>query len=111
MPPSPVIARETILIALDSPLRGTPCQILGPEVYLRADPDAAGHDPELLVVCRSLDPSAAEIGEAKLVIEVLSPSTEKRDRGDKWIGYQKIAVLQDYVLVPWLDQALRTCDA
>ena len=35
----------------------------------------------------------------RLVIEVLSESTEQYDRGLKWDGYQRIESLTDYVLV------------
>jgi len=34
-----------------------------------------------------------------VVVEVLSPSTEKFDRGDKWGAYQRIDSLMDYRLV------------
>lgn len=35
----------------------------------------------------------------RLIIEVLSPSTEAYDRGDKWAYYQMIPSLTDYLLV------------
>jgi Uma2 family endonuclease len=35
----------------------------------------------------------------RIVVEVLSRSTEAYDRGEKWEGYQGIASLTDYVLV------------
>jgi len=35
----------------------------------------------------------------KVVIEVLSPSTEKRDRSVKFMAYQQIESLSDYLLV------------
>jgi Uma2 family endonuclease len=34
-----------------------------------------------------------------LVIEVLSPSTEKRDRGAKFKAYKRLPSLQEYVLI------------
>ena len=37
--------------------------------------------------------------DATLIIEVLSPSTESRDRGAKFFGYQNLSSLQEYVLV------------
>ena len=37
--------------------------------------------------------------DATLIIEVLSPSTESRDRGAKFFGYQNLPSLQEYVLV------------
>lgn len=34
-----------------------------------------------------------------VIVEVLSPSTEAYDRGDKWEAYQRLASLTDYLLV------------
>lgn len=36
---------------------------------------------------------------SRVIIEVLSPTTEQNDRGDKWQHYQLIPSLQEYVLV------------
>ena len=35
----------------------------------------------------------------KIVVEVLSPSTEAYDRGAKWAAYQAVPSLTDYILV------------
>jgi Uma2 family endonuclease len=40
-----------------------------------------------------------EILNPRLIVEVLSPSTEAKDRGDKFRYYQSIPTLQEYVLV------------
>ena len=45
------------------------------------------------------DPTGATIANPVLIVEVLSPSTEQDDRGDKWQHYQLIPSLQEYVLV------------
>ena len=34
-----------------------------------------------------------------LLVEVLSVTTEKGDRGNKWMHYQRISALQAYILV------------
>jgi Uma2 family endonuclease len=91
--------RTNLTMALGPHLRGSPCRLLGPDVKLRVDSDTPGYYPDLFVVCREIDPKASEVNEAKLVTEVLSPSTEKKDRGSKWIEYQKLAMLQEYVLI------------
>ncbi len=41
-----------------------------------------------------------------LIVGVLSRSTEKHDRGDKFEGYKDLASLQDYVLVEYKRQAV-----
>ncbi|HEX4422769.1 MAG TPA: Uma2 family endonuclease [Kofleriaceae bacterium] len=60
--------------------------------------------PDASIVCGPIegdpaDPTGATITNPVLIVEVLSPSTEQDDRGDKWQHYQLIASLQEYVLV------------
>jgi Uma2 family endonuclease len=58
--------------------------------------------PDVSVVCGAL---RSEVGTTDVlenpmvIVEVLSASTEKFDRGDKWAAYQKIESLKDYLLV------------
>jgi Uma2 family endonuclease len=60
--------------------------------------------PDVSMVCGAIhgdpaDPSGATITNPTLIVEVLSPSTEQDDRGDKWQHYQLIPSLQEYVLI------------
>jgi Uma2 family endonuclease len=60
--------------------------------------------PDVSMVCGAIegdpaDPGGATISNPTLIVEVLSPSTEQHDRGDKWQHYQRIPSLQEYVLV------------
>ena len=43
--------------------------------------------------------AAQSISDARLVIEVLSPTTEVYDRREKFFAYKKLASLQEYALV------------
>jgi Uma2 family endonuclease len=91
--------RANLSAAMLAQLRGTPCRVVGPDVKLQVERDAPAFYPDLFVVCRPIDAAVAELDEAKLIVEVLSRSTEKKDRGGKWIEYQKLAMLQEYVLI------------
>ena len=60
--------------------------------------------PDVSMVCGPIegdpaDPSGATITNPTLIIEVLSPTTEQDDRGDKWEHYQRLPSLQEFVLV------------
>jgi Uma2 family endonuclease len=60
--------------------------------------------PDASMVCGPIegdpaDPSGATITNPVLIVEVLSPSTEQEDRGNKWQHYQLIPSLAEYVLV------------
>ena len=49
------------------------------------------YDPE--------DAARTTITNPVLLVEVLSVTTEKGDRGNKWMHYQRISALQAYILV------------
>lgn len=56
--------------------------------------------PDLLVTCDDRDKTATKLFQyPKVIVEVLSPSTESTDRGSKLQEYQSISTLQDYVLI------------
>ena len=49
-----------------------------------------------------------------LIVEVLSPSTERYDRGEKFAHYRRLPSLAEYVLVaqerPWVERFVRQGD-
>ncbi|HJQ40359.1 MAG TPA: Uma2 family endonuclease [Thermoanaerobaculia bacterium] len=60
--------------------------------------------PDLSMVCGPIEYDAEDdahttITNPVLLIEVLSSTTETGDRGNKWMHYQRIPSLQEYVLV------------
>jgi Uma2 family endonuclease len=57
--------------------------------------------PDVVVACDEPDDSLDDtmITSPRLVVEVLSPSTERKDRGYKFHWYQTLPSLQEYVLV------------
>jgi len=59
--------------------------------------------PDIMVTCNEQDltENKTYIEHPKLVIEVLSPSTEIRDRRDKLLIYTQCLSIQEYVLVNW----------
>ena len=56
--------------------------------------------PDVFVTC---DPGDRDLSTykhcPKLIVEVLSESTEAYDRGDKFFDYQKIETLEEYCLI------------
>ncbi len=58
--------------------------------------------PDVLVVCGELifhDQFQDVILNPKVIIEVLSPSTEAYDRGEKFFSYRQLESLTDYLLI------------
>ena len=85
---------------LRTALRGRGCRVLSSDMKVWTS--GAFYYPDLSVVC---GPSAYRgrnkhtITNPIVVIEVLSPSTEPKDRGEKFIRYQQIETLRSYLLV------------
>ena len=48
---------------------------------------------------KRVEPSPRSLVNPEIIVEVLSPSTERYDRGAKWVAYQTIPTLTDYLLV------------
>jgi Uma2 family endonuclease len=88
------IARE-----LGNQLRGSPCRVFQETMKLQVADDVILY-PDLFVTCDK-DDLATELlfRSPTLIIEVLSPSTQARDRSVKFAWYRRIAALQEYILV------------
>jgi Uma2 family endonuclease len=52
-----------------------------------------------MVRCGPLEPGAAHLSDPIVIVEVLSPGTEARDRHEEWALYQKLDSVKHYVLV------------
>ncbi|CAA2100130.1 hypothetical protein MBUL_00516 [Methylobacterium bullatum] len=79
--------------------KGSSCQTFAETFYLKSRPLDAAMLPEILVVCGGIESGATSVDNPTVVIEVLSPGTEARDRFEKWLIYQQLPALQHYVLV------------
>jgi Uma2 family endonuclease len=69
--------------------------------------EAAYYYPDIVVLCGPpdlTDTRPEALRNPAAVVEVLSPSTEKRDRSEKLSSYQDISSLQAYVML-WQDEA------
>jgi Uma2 family endonuclease len=90
-----------------SHLRGSNCRVYISDMKARIDSLNRFYYPDVMVTC---DPSDAQTPNhkrfPKLIIEVLSKSTEGFDRGDKFADYQQIETLEEYVLVSTKRQSL-----
>jgi Uma2 family endonuclease len=70
---------------------------------MRAAPDGPGRSPDLMFLrAAHMDRLQNQFldGPADLVIEVLSPSTENIDRGDKFYEYQRAGVAEYWIVDP-----------
>lgn len=82
---------------LHTHLRGKPCRVHGSNVKVRVNNDF--YYPDLFVRCGSERGDPYYKTDPVLIVEVLSPSTQRYDRGDKLLAYQKLDTLQDYLII------------
>ncbi len=76
------------------------CQTFFADIKVHTpDPNGAAYYPDVLVTCDEDDGDACVKRKPCLIAEVLSPSTEAVDRGEKLLNYQKLETLQAYVLL------------
>ncbi|MCB1825340.1 MAG: Uma2 family endonuclease [Candidatus Competibacteraceae bacterium] len=87
--------------ALHAHLRGTPCQVFISDikVHVAWDWRERYYYPDVVVACEPDDVDPYVIEKPKLIVEVLSESTERKDRADKFYAYRRLGSLQEYVLV------------
>lgn len=80
-------------------LRGSPCEAFGSDFRVKVSGRMYTY-PDVSVVCG--EPRVAgddNLLNPVVIFEVLSPSTERHDRGLKFQHYRTIDSLQDYILV------------
>ena len=85
-------------------LRGTPCRVHSPDKRIGTASHPSYTYPDVSVICGPeqvdpRDPDSRTAINPTLVVEVLSPSTERDDRGRKFARYLTAASLAEYVLV------------
>ncbi len=91
-----------IATELNIQLRGRRGEVYASTMRVRTSPTGSYFYPDIVVVCekpRFEDNVFDTLLNPVLVVEVLSPSTEAYDRGEKFAHYQELASLREYVLV------------
>jgi len=88
-----------VFFLLKTHLRGSGCSIYLGEMKAQID-DSKYFYPDVMVTCHLDDlKSNYTKRHPKLIIEVLSSSTEGYDRGKKFEYYRQLASLEEYVLI------------
>lgn len=86
--------------ALKYHLRGKGCKVQMTDVKLGISKQGNFFYPDIMVTCDPRDRKERLIVyHPCLIIEILSPSTEAFDRGDKFKFYRQINTLKEYVLI------------
>ena len=92
-----------LFLSLRSHLRGKPCRTWQSDMKVLVSASTAYYYPDVVATCSPEDLRADSpqnfVSAPTLVVEVLSTSTEKVDRREKWFAYRQLDSLQEYVLV------------
>ena len=83
-------------------LKGRSCTVHTNDMRVRTNPEVSYFYPDVLVVCdepRFEDNTFDTLLNPTVLVEVLSPSTEAYDRGEKFEHYQQLTSLREYILV------------
>jgi Uma2 family endonuclease len=89
-----------LTVLIGGPLMGK-CQVFQGGMKLRVDhqTNSDGYYPDVMVSCSPTDRERLFRKEPVLLIEVMSPSTERLDRGEKRLNYLQIPTLLEYILI------------
>ncbi len=90
------------IVQLSAALAPKGCAVYTSDLKIRIDATNRSTYADVVVVCgpevtSKIDPNA--ITNPTVIIEILSPTTEASDRGEKWRHYQHLSSLREYVLV------------
>jgi Uma2 family endonuclease len=81
---------------LDQAIADSPCVVFTSDARMKVA-DRQYFYPDLTVACG--EQTGTMLTDPVVVIEVLSPATEKRDRGAKFKTYKALPSVQEYVLI------------
>lgn len=92
-----------IVTALET-TRPPGCVVFTSDMRVRVVATGRATYPDASMVCGPVESDPEDVARTTitnptLLVEVLSVTTEKGDRGNKWMHYQRIPSLQEYVLV------------
>jgi len=91
-----------ILMSLGMQLRNRPCKVYPSDMRLKIPKTGLYTYPDVSIVCGTPhfdDAKQDTLLNPIIVIEILSPSTERYDRGKKFQNYRTVMSIQEYVLV------------
>ena len=89
-----------LAMLIRSHLRGTDCRVYFVDIKARIEQCNCFYYPDIMVTGDARDRETSTYKRfPKLIVEVLSDSTEAFDRGDKFNDYQTLESLEEYVLV------------
>ena len=91
-----------IVTAMNNGLRGSGCRATSADLRVHVEETGDNYYPDVVVSCQDAkmhDSLPHTLLTPIIIVEILSPSTQKKDRENKVTAYQSIPSLQHYLLV------------
>ena len=97
-----ILITANLARAIGNRLEDSPCLVLPTEMRVKVNLTGLYTYPDLAIVCDKLELEDGTVDillNPGIILEVLSDSTEKYDRGLKFQNYRRIPSLREYILV------------
>ncbi len=91
-----------VIRELGNEVKARPCEVYPSDMRVRVSPTGLYTYPDVTVVCgeaRFGDEHSDTLLNPTVIVEVLSPSTEGYDRGEKFEHYRKLESLKEYLVI------------
>ena len=83
-------------------LKGKPCDVFASDLRVQAKAEGTYYYPDITIVCDEPELTGDKIdiiNNPTVIIEILSPSTEQRDRNKKKFFYMQMPTLKEYIMI------------
>jgi Uma2 family endonuclease len=95
------LIKGNLFAAIHGHLRGGPCKAYSSDFKVRLQIERRDlfYYPDVMVACGREGVASHYLHCPKLIVEVLSPSTESIDRREKFLSYKQIGTVEEYALI------------
>lgn len=111
------LIKDNLARSAGNQLEGGPCHVVTSDLRVKVDATGLYTYPDVAIVCGKPefeDDVFDTLLNPRVIVEVLSDSTEKYDRGNKFAHYRQLPAVQEYVLVaqdrPLVERFVRQSD-
>ena len=98
-------------------LKGGPCRVVTSDLRVKVSATGLYTYPDVIIICDKPQFEDAHVDtllNPRVVVEVISASTEQYYRGEKFEHYQQVPSLKEYILVaqdrPFMERFVRQAD-